>query len=210
MAETTVPVGAELRERLYRSPVPLSARQLRLAACACCHRAWRLLGSEASRRAVRLAERSADGHVGVSRLESAYLAACNAADRQVGPARQAAARLAAAAADPRLLRPGRPQALAAALDRLAGQGPFNEPFRALVRDVLGPPRRTEFRPEWRTPTVVALTRRVLEERDAVALLVLADALEEAGCVDDELLAHCRSGEAHVRGCWALDAITGRG
>jgi hypothetical protein len=37
------------------------------------------------------------------------------------------------------------------------------------------------------------------------LPILADALEEAGCTNSELLAHLRSAGPHARGCWALDA-----
>jgi hypothetical protein len=35
---------------------------------------------------------------------------------------------------------------------------------------------------------------------------LADALEAAGCTDAEILAHCRSGDEHVRGCWVVDLL----
>jgi hypothetical protein len=38
------------------------------------------------------------------------------------------------------------------------------------------------------------------------LPILGDALEEAGCADEVLLAHCRGGGPHVRGCWAVDLI----
>jgi hypothetical protein len=34
-------------------------------------------------------------------------------------------------------------------------------------------------------------------------------LLDAGCNDEELLAHCRSEGPHARGCWALDLILGR-
>ncbi len=33
--------------------------------------------------------------------------------------------------------------------------------------------------------------------------ILADALEEAGCDDVEILDHCRNGKIHVRGCWVV-------
>jgi hypothetical protein len=46
-------------------------------------------------------------------------------------------------------------------------------------------------PKWRTPTVRALCRRMLDTRDFEALPILADALEEAGCDDGGLLALCR-------------------
>ncbi|CAN5416452.1 hypothetical protein BH11PLA2_BH11PLA2_27420 [soil metagenome] len=42
------------------------------------------------------------------------------------------------------------------------------------------------------------------------LPILADALEDAGCPDEGLLHHLRHGEHHIRGCWALDLILGRG
>lgn len=36
--------------------------------------------------------------------------------------------------------------------------------------------------------------------------ILADALEDAGCANQDILAHCRDGGEHVRGCWVLDAL----
>jgi hypothetical protein len=47
-------------------------------------------------------------------------------------------------------------------------------------------------PQWRTPTVSALCRRMLVTRDFDVLPILADALEEAGCDDRQLLDLCRS------------------
>jgi hypothetical protein len=41
--------------------------------------------------------------------------------------------------------------------------------------------------------------------------VLADALEEAGCAEPMLLSHCRDqGAVHVRGCFVLDLLLGKG
>ena len=39
--------------------------------------------------------------------------------------------------------------------------------------------------------------------------VLGDALEEAGCDGTEVLAHCRGGGDHARGCWVVDLALGR-
>lgn len=36
--------------------------------------------------------------------------------------------------------------------------------------------------------------------------VLADALEDAGYTDTDLLEHLRSPSSHVRGCWAMDLV----
>jgi hypothetical protein len=56
--------------------------------------------------------------------------------------------------------------------------------------------------------VMAVARQVYEGRDFGALPVLADALEEAGCDESELLDHLRGPGPHVRGCWALDLALG--
>jgi hypothetical protein len=42
--------------------------------------------------------------------------------------------------------------------------------------------------------------------DPARLAVLADALEDAGCTEIELLGHLRGPGPHVRGCWALDLV----
>ena len=45
--------------------------------------------------------------------------------------------------------------------------------------------------------------------DNARLAILADALEEAGCDDEQILSHCRLCRDHVRGCWLLDLILGK-
>jgi hypothetical protein len=44
------------------------------------------------------------------------------------------------------------------------------------------------------------------ELDASQLALVADALEDAGCTDAEILGHLRSPGPHVRGCWAQDLV----
>ena len=46
--------------------------------------------------------------------------------------------------------------------------------------------------------------------DSGRLAIMADALEESGCAAQALLEHLRSPGPHVRGCWAVDLLTGRG
>ena len=46
--------------------------------------------------------------------------------------------------------------------------------------------------------------------DPARLAVLADALEDAGCTDAGLLGHLRGPGPHVRGCWAVDLLIGKG
>jgi hypothetical protein len=45
--------------------------------------------------------------------------------------------------------------------------------------------------------------------DAHRLAVLADALTDAGCTDQNILAHCRGPGPHVRGCWVIDLLLGK-
>jgi hypothetical protein len=49
-------------------------------------------------------------------------------------------------------------------------------------------------PQWRTSTVCALCRRMLDTREFDALPILADALQDAGCTDNELLTRCQDSE----------------
>jgi hypothetical protein len=70
-------------------------------------------------------------------------------------------------------------------------------------------------PTWQGGAVTQLARAAYEERrvpkdplDPVRLSLLADALEDAGCTDAELLGHLRSPGPHVRGCWAVDLVLG--
>jgi hypothetical protein len=61
---------------------------------------------------------------------------------------------------------------------------------------------------WEGGVVPRLARHIREEGDYAAFAVLADALEEAGCAEAELLALCRRPEEWAHGDWLLDAILG--
>jgi hypothetical protein len=45
-----------------------------------------------------------------------------------------------------------------------------------------------------------------ESRDFSAMPILADALEDAGCENTDILDHCRGPGQHVRGCWVVDIL----
>jgi hypothetical protein len=57
---------------------------------------------------------------------------------------------------------------------------------------------------WDQGAVEGLARRIRDEGDLAALSVLADALEDAGCTDEAILAHYREAGPHAQGCWVLD------
>jgi hypothetical protein len=82
---------------------------------------------------------------------------------------------------------------------------------ALIRDLFGSQlfRPAYIEPAWLTTTVVGLAEGVYADRAFDRLPILADALEEAGCDDADILAHCRGDGPHVRGCWVVDLLLGK-
>jgi hypothetical protein len=64
-------------------------------------------------------------------------------------------------------------------------------------------------PAWRTSVVVGMADGIRADRAFDRLPILADALEEAGCDDARVLAHCRDDAHHARGCWVVDLILRR-
>jgi hypothetical protein len=83
---------------------------------------------------------------------------------------------------------------------------------ALLRDIfcLFASRHFSIAPTWRTPQALALARTAYEERRWEDLPLLADALEEAGCTEETVLSHLRGPGPHVRGCWPVDLLLGKG
>jgi hypothetical protein len=84
----------------------------------------------------------------------------------------------------------------------------------VLRDLFGNP----FRPppmidagwlSWGDGAVRKLAQTVYEERRFHDLPILADALEEAGCGNADILAHCRTPGEHARGCWLVDLLLAR-
>ena len=83
-------------------------------------------------------------------------------------------------------------------------------YARLLRDIFGNPfRPVTFSPSWRTDTAVTLAQQMYESRDFGAMPVLADALQDAGCDNDDVLNHCRGPGPHVRGCWVVDLLLGK-
>jgi hypothetical protein len=85
---------------------------------------------------------------------------------------------------------------------------------ALLHEVFGP---LPFRPvaidpiwlRWNWGTVPAIAGHVYDDRVFQDLPILADALTDAGCDNQEMIDHCRSGGPHVRGCWVVDLLLGK-
>jgi hypothetical protein len=78
---------------------------------------------------------------------------------------------------------------------------FGSPFRSAS---IGPAWLA-----WNDGAVIQLARHIYAERAFTDLPILADALEEAGCADADVLGHCRGSGPHTRGCWVVDLVLGK-
>jgi hypothetical protein len=80
----------------------------------------------------------------------------------------------------------------------------------LLREMFGNPfRPLTLNPSWLTSTVLALAQQIYDSRDFSPMPILADALQDAGCDNEDILNHCRHPGEHVRGCFVVDLLLGK-
>jgi hypothetical protein len=82
---------------------------------------------------------------------------------------------------------------------------------ALLRCIVGNPfRLVTFNPAWLSSDVVPMARGIYDDRAFDRMPILADALQDAGCDNDDILNHCRdTNTPHARGCWVVDLVLGK-
>jgi hypothetical protein len=211
----------------------LSARRLRLFAVACCRRIEPLLGSPLARSALEVAEQYADNRADEPELVAIHTALETEIKRMADPftAKYRAAlavhittwspnflpRWAVAAA----VEAANARMYAAYENDPAARATWATTGRAvrateaaaqcdLLRDIVGHPfHRLHSNPSWRTSNAVGLAEAVYGEQAFDRMPILADALEDAGCTNMEMLDHCRGAGRHVRGCWVVDLLLGK-
>ncbi len=192
-------------------------RKLRLFAVACCRRVWGHLPAGLARDAVEVAESSADGGAGEAQLGEVQRAAREAwAGANLELARVVTTGMAVSAPEAGIAAlyastyaPG-VAVPAGTSHRKAALATEREAQLALFRDIFGNPfRPVTLDPNWLTSTAVALARQMYESRDFSAMPILADALQDAGCDNTDILGHCRGPGPHVRGCWVVDLVWGK-
>ena len=165
-------------------------RKWRLLACGLLRLRWGTI-SPGAHRAVKAAERYADGDATLRELNEA---ADGCEWYTFGPDRELWQRVPYVVEDSQ--RAGTPSAVLAELIRDV----FGNPFRPLVKA----PRA------WLTSTVTALARGIYDQRAFDRMPILADALQDAGCGDERVVSHCLDPAGrHARGCWVLDLILGK-
>jgi hypothetical protein len=176
-----------------------SERKLRLFGVVCCRLIGAELTDERSRTAVEVAEQLADGNCSEHDRHSSREAANEAMFDLV---MQQDFEQAALAQKARFCLEN-----TESLTRI-----YTPPgSRDALRDIFGNPfRPVTLDPAWITSTVVALARGIYDERAFDRMPILADALQDAGCDNAEVLNHCLDQEQrHFRGCWLVDLLLGK-
>jgi uncharacterized protein (TIGR02996 family) len=170
-----------------------STRRMRLFACACARLGWEAL-APAGRHAVEAAEAFADDPGAFAAMRAAGQAVGGRGAPERWQAAQVCTRVAGATAARAALAHVRPaQALVPVL-----HCQFGIPHRELVVDLA-----------WTNANdgaAVRLAREIYLNRTFSHMPILADALEDAGCTDVDVLSHCRDVKEHWRGCWALEML----
>src|SRR5262245_16583388 len=200
-------------------------RKQRLFSVACCRRIWSLIVSDEDRSCVEVAERFADNQATREELDAAE-AKANAIWQEdaADDARFACLPLFWKDVDGLAVSTSTISAVFKQqqtetnkrFDPLGGRrrGACPEEEReqcGFIRDIFGNPfGKPKFNTKWRTDTALSLARQMYESRDFSAMPILADALQDAGCEDEQILTHCRdANQVHVRGCWVVDLVLGK-
>jgi hypothetical protein len=199
-----------------------SERKLCLFACACCRRLKALLTDEDSQKVLGIAERYADAEMTRQQLEVArsnVRREALVAHRQERSTRDAFSMWVVSMvceADISSIWTAVAAAAECEAGRVSGRAEFPNALRkqaAILREMFGNPFRASSAARtwlvWGYGIVPKLAQAIYEERAFDRLPILADALEDAGCANAELLAHLRGPGPHVRGCWVVDLLLGK-
>ncbi len=184
-------------------------RKLRLFGCACCRSVWDYFDDETVRRGVECAERCADGDVPADELK-----AVTAAVKVVVEATPMKMYLYQAVADLLEWKANHTTTLDVArrvgitAHQATGTLETRGAQPGFLHDLFGPLpfRPVPFDSAWGTSTVIALAHGIYAERAFDRMPILADALQDAGCDNDDILNHCRTPGVHVHGCWVVDLV----
>ena len=189
-------------------------RRVRLFGVACCRRIWTLMPNRQCKMAVDRAESYSEGQCTRDRLRAASEKVKVGTLALRDECAEYAANAAWVSSQDNVKRTAEAAAVAhgvkISIDEWAVEKRTEETQQAvLFRDIFGNPfRPVAIAPTWLTPDVLALARGIYDDRAFDQLPILADALQDAGCDNDDILSHLRGPGPHVRGCWPLDLVLG--
>ncbi|AMV26429.1 hypothetical protein VT84_18670 [Gemmata sp. SH-PL17] len=200
-----------------------SERKLRLFACACCRRALHLVSDDRLPPLVQVAENLAEGPIKAKELKRAFRVFSESEQSDTGRSHSNLVFAIHSALKSPIDRGyfGLGESASCAFGWAVGNGLNDTQYleatqqerrqqATLIRDIFGNPfRPVTFSSEWRTDTGLSLARQMYDSRNFSAMPILADALQDAGCDNDNILDHCRSEGPHVRGCWVIDLVLGK-
>ncbi|OAI38703.1 hypothetical protein AYO40_01735 [Planctomycetaceae bacterium SCGC AG-212-D15] len=173
----------------------VSDRKLRLFAVASCHRVRHLMNKDEERNELDVVERYADGLAAESERKLVHgwnrlVSVSNAAS----PSALDAAHFGAASA-------------LSFIDDSTAKAIEQESQARLLRCIFGNPfHPVTLEPSLLSDSVAKIAKAIYDERAFDRMPILADALEESGMADGEVIAHLRGPGPHCRGCFALDAV----
>jgi hypothetical protein len=208
MTEAEWRKATDCRQLLVLLERHASGRKARLFACGLGRLLWPYLGDDRSRTVIEVAERKADGEADSAELIAAHDAAADVI-------RGTASRVAYWVGDHHPWQSARVVAMqiqGGNDQRDATDWGFR--FSRIAPEILRcvfrfPFRPVAFDPGWQTVDALGLARGIYKDRDFGRMPLLADALMDAGCDDDQIISHCRTGGLHVRGCWVVDLVLGK-
>jgi hypothetical protein len=221
------PEGTNLQPLILSLYGTISPRKQRLCAAAFCRRVAHLLPDDRCRSALDVAERYADRRATRAELTAANLDVDSAwralaglflARAEDAPRYAVAAAFWATHPKKRHFADKVADSAAAAVactDAAHWSAAHAQECAAqlhLLRDVLGPGGPPAVDPRWLAWSgglVVRLAAGTADQGRFEQLPVLADALEEAGCTEQDILKHCRGLGPHTRGCWVIDLLLGK-
>lgn len=199
-------------------------RLMRLLSVACCYLIWDLIKDEKNQRAVEVAELYADGLATEEERAKAHSSSSASASSASSAAYSA---FAYSAADYTAAYTAYAYAAYAYTAYAYAYADANADANAdayytvyaawnkkrdemsLKQGIILQNMKGNWDDSWKTKDVTDLAATIYNEKRYELMPILADALIEAGCNDEQILNYCQTPNFYFRGCWVLDKATGK-
>jgi hypothetical protein len=188
----------------------LSDRKRVLFGCATARQTWPLISKAINRQAVQTSERYADGLASKENVLQAW----SRLDWE--PAMYVEWHIGTVTAGLSYRSPTPEETMHKCLSDFPQRRSVEQRHHAwadALREIVGNPfQQPRIDPAWlmwNARIVARLSQVIYDEHRWEDMPILGDALEEAGCRDENILSHCRQSPPHYRGCWVVDLVLAR-